>query len=143
MSRVPVMIDESIYGLDEIDRAGAIDGVGFVKLKLKKLGGIDLLVEGLEHIRDKGMEPVLGDGTATEIGCWQEACVARTTIRNAGEMNGFLKFRSRLFEEPLGFENGAIQLKQGMAPTLDRDVVERLAEARKDVSAGPRVSAAE
>ena len=31
---------------------------------------------------------VLGDGTATEISCWQEACVARLAIDNAGEMNG-------------------------------------------------------
>jgi hypothetical protein len=34
------------------------------------------------------MEPVLGDGLS-EIGCWMEACVARTTIHNAGEFNGF------------------------------------------------------
>ena len=143
VSRVPVMIDESIYGLHEIDRAAAIDGVGFVKLKLKKLGGMDLLVEGLERIRDNGMEPVLGDGTATEIGCWQEACVARTMIRNAGEMNGFLKFRDKLFADPLVFENGAIQLKQGMRPTLDKDVIERVTEAKKEVLAGRRVNAAE
>ena len=66
-------------------------GVGFVKLKLKKLGGISRLIEGLERIRALGMEPVLGDGTATDIGDWLEACVARDTIRNAGEMNGYLK----------------------------------------------------
>ncbi|MGI9353751.1 MAG: mandelate racemase/muconate lactonizing enzyme family protein, partial [Rhizobiaceae bacterium] len=108
VSRVPVMIDESIYNFADIDRAGAIPGVGFVKLKLKKMGGVDLLCEGLQRIREHGMKPVLGDGTATDIGCWQEACVARTMIDNAGEMNGFLKFKVNLFEQNLVFEDGAI-----------------------------------
>jgi hypothetical protein len=35
------------------------------------------------------MEPVLGDGLGIELGCWMEGCVARTTIRNAGEFTGF------------------------------------------------------
>ncbi|MEE9196258.1 MAG: enolase C-terminal domain-like protein, partial [Alphaproteobacteria bacterium] len=90
-SPVPVMLDESIYGIDDIDRAGSIEGVGFVKLKLKKLGSIERLRAGLERIRELGMEPVLGDGVAADIGCWMEACVARQTITNAGEFNGFLK----------------------------------------------------
>ena len=78
VSRVPIMLDESIYGLADIDRAASIPGVGFIKLKLKKLGGISRLIEGLQRIRALGMEPVLGDGTATDIGDWLEACAART-----------------------------------------------------------------
>ncbi len=143
VSRVPVMIDESIYGLDEIDKAGAIEGVGFVKLKLKKLGGVDLLCEGLERIRQRGMEPVLGDGTATDIGCWQEACIARTTINNAGEMNGFLKFKDNLFEQSLAFEDGAIALKQNFVPSLNREVIDRTSTASKSVSSGTKIRAAE
>ena len=53
-----------------------------------KLGSLAALARGLERIRELGMEPVLGNGVATEIGCWMEACVARSHIRNAGEMNG-------------------------------------------------------
>ena len=136
VSRVPVMLDESIYGYDDIDRAGAIDGVGYVKLKLKKLGGLDRLMQGLDRIRAKGMRAVLGDGTATEIGCWQEACVARSGIDNAGEMNGFLKFRETVLAEPLPFEDGAIVLPAGYRPALDHDVIARCAVAR--ASYGPR-----
>jgi L-Ala-D/L-Glu epimerase / N-acetyl-D-glutamate racemase len=142
VSRVPVMLDESIYGTDDIDRAATIDGVGFVKLKLKKLGGLDLLRAALERIRRLGMTPVLGDGTATEIGCWQEACVARLAIDNAGEMNGFLKFRDRLFAEPLKFVGGAILLPAGYRPTLDKDVVQRVTMAEATARAGARVRAA-
>ncbi len=143
VSRVPVMLDESIYGLDDIDRAGGIDGVGFVKLKLKKLGGLDRLRDGLDRIRSKGMTAVLGDGTATEIGCWQEACVARRGIDNAGEMNGFLKFKKTVFAEPLAFEDGAIVIPSGYRPTLDHDAIDSAAVARAEVSTAGGNRAAE
>lgn len=123
VSTVPVMLDESIYDASDIDRAGAIDGVGFVKLKLKKMGGLDLLKSGLERIRALGMQPVLGDGVSTEIGCWMEACVARHATDNAGEFNGFLKPRTRLFAEPLKFADGALHLEPGFVPEIDRDAL--------------------
>lgn len=119
VSTVPVMLDESIYDMDDIRRAGAMDGVGFVKLKLKKMGGLDLLADGLELIRDLGMTPVLGDGVSTELCCWMEACVARNTIDNAGEFNGFLKPRDRLFAAPLVFRDGALHMKAGFVPEID------------------------
>ena len=122
-STVPVMLDESIYGMEDIDRAGAIENVGFVKLKLKKVGSVNQLVAGLQHIRDRGMTPVLGDGVSLEIACWMEACVAASSIDNAGEMNGYLKARSRLLENPLGFHNGAIQLPAGYWPKVDMDAL--------------------
>jgi L-alanine-DL-glutamate epimerase-like enolase superfamily enzyme len=122
-STVPVMLDESIYGLQDIDRAGAIENVGFVKLKLKKIGSVNQLVAGLQHIRDCGMTPVLGDGVSLEIACWMEACVAARSIKNAGEMNGFLKARSRLLENPLSFSNGSIQLPAGYWPKVDMDAL--------------------
>ena len=121
VSTVPVMLDESIYGVDDIRRAGAIDGIGFVKLKLKKMGGLDLLTEGLNLIRELGMIPVLGDGVSTELCCWMEACIARTTIDNAGEFNGFLKPRDRLFANPLRFEDGALHMEAGYVPEMDQD----------------------
>jgi len=141
-SRVPVMLDESIYGTADIDRAAAIEGVGFVKLKLKKIGGLDLLRAALKRIRRHGMTPVLGDGTATEIACWQEACVARLAIDNAGEMNGFLKFRDRLFTDPLSFADGAILLPAGYRPALDKDVLRRVTMAEATARAGARIRAA-
>lgn len=122
-STVPVMLDESIYDVADIDRAGAIPGVGFVKLKLKKIGSVDMLLDALERIRSQGMTPVLGDGVSLEMGCWAEACVAARAIDNAGEMNGFLKAGTRLFENPLVFAAGAIRIPAGYRPRLDQDVV--------------------
>jgi hypothetical protein len=52
------------------------------------------------------MEPVLGDGLSSELGCWMEGCVGSRVIRNASEFNGFLKPKLRLFGEPLQFVAG-------------------------------------
>ena len=123
VSPVPIMLDEPICTLADVERAGGIRNVGLCKLKLKRFGGLALLAEALAAVRACGMEPVLGDGLGTELSCWMEACVATKTIRNAGEFNGFLKPTLRLFAEPLGFAGGDLVLSPGFRPTLDRDVM--------------------
>ena len=135
VSTVPVMMDESIYGFEDIDRAAAMEGVGFVKLKLKKLASMDRLREGLERIRAAGLTPVMGDGVATDVCCWLEACVARVTLDNAGEMNGHLKLVEPLFAEPLLFEDGAIVLEPGYRPRPDPEKLERMTTTKERFSA--------
>jgi L-alanine-DL-glutamate epimerase-like enolase superfamily enzyme len=137
VSTVPIMLDEPICALADIDRAAQIPNVKFCKLKLKRFGGLDLLRDALLHVRACGMEPVLGDGLGCEIGCWMEACVARETIRNAGEFNGFLKPKLRLFANPIRFEHGDLVLPRGFIPEIDSALldehtiaIERFAPAR-------------
>ena len=117
-SPVPMMLDESIYGLQEIERAARLKAARFVKLKLMKLGSLDALGHALERIRALGMKPVLGNGVACDLGCWMEACVAARHIDNAGEMNGFLRARAGLLAEGLEVRSGAMILKPGYSPTL-------------------------
>jgi hypothetical protein len=52
-----------------------------------------------------------------------EACVGAVTIRNAGEFNGFLKTKRRLFGEPLRFAAGALILSPGFSPEIDLDAL--------------------
>jgi len=122
---VPMMLDESIYGLDDIRRAADLKAARYIKLKLMKLGGLDRLAQAIDAIRDCGMEPVLGNGVACEIGCWMEACVARGRINNAGEMNGFLKPVAALIERPLQCQGGAIVLEPGYRPALNAEALAR------------------
>lgn len=117
-SSVPMMLDESIYGLADIERAAELGAARFIKLKLMKLGTLEALAQALERIRALGMKPVLGNGVACDLGCWMEACVAARHIDNAGEMNGFLKARARLLTEGLEVREGALRLKPGFAPRL-------------------------
>ena len=118
-SVVPLMLDEPICSNADIERAASMEGVGLCKLKLKRFGSLAALRESLDLVRSLGMEPVLGDGIGTEVTAWMEACVARSTIRNAGEFNGFLKSSVSLFDEPLRFEDGAITMPAGYRPSLD------------------------
>jgi L-alanine-DL-glutamate epimerase-like enolase superfamily enzyme len=111
-----LMLDESIKGIAEIERAATVTGVELVKLKLKRIGGIDRAVMALERARQVGLDVCLGDGVATELLCWVEACVGRNFLRRAGDMNGFLKPKTRLFKEPLQFEDGSIVLRTGFWP---------------------------
>ena len=125
VSPVPIMLDESIYTIDDVERAGAIKGVEFCKMKLKRAGSIDHLKAAMDRCRSLGMGAVVGDGVATEIGNYMEACCARLTTKLAGEMNGFLKPDVRLFSDPLLFERGDIQLRKGFKMQVDRMVLEK------------------
>src|SRR5262249_25951994 len=49
VSTVPIMLDEPICGLDDIERAADIPNVGFCKLKLKRFGSLDALKQALER----------------------------------------------------------------------------------------------
>lgn len=120
-SPVPMMLDESIYGLDDIERAAELGAARFVKLKLMKLGSLEALGRALERIRALGMAPVLGNGVACDLGCWMEACVAARHIDNAGEMNGFLRARAGLLATPLEVRSGALVLKPGFVPVPERE----------------------
>ena len=125
ISPVPVMLDEPICAIADIQRAAAIKGVGLCKLKLKRFGTPTLLKEALDLTRNLGLTPVLGDGLGTELSCWMEAMVARTTIDNAGEFNGFLKTKTRLFADPLRVSGGDVVLAPDFRPRIDEDVLAR------------------
>ncbi len=127
VSTVPMMLDESIYGIEDIERAAELRAARFIKLKLMKMGSVERLIGAIERIRALGMEPVLGNGVACEIGCWMEALVARGRIRNAGEMNGYLKQAVPLLTQVPAFDGGAIRLEPGYRPQLDTAAVSRLA----------------
>ena len=116
---VPMMLDESIYGLPDIERAASERQAAYVKVKLMKFISLKSLVEAILRIRSLGMRPVLGNGVANDLGCWMEACVAARLIDNAGEMNGFLKPANGLFAAPLKFAGGHIELPAQHTPELD------------------------
>ena len=121
---VPMMLDESIYGVADIERAAELRAASYIKLKLMKCVTLERLLAALARIRALGMEPVLGNGVACDIGCWMEACVAARAIDNAGEMNGWLKARERVLAQPLRFERGAVVLEPDFMARFDRDRVE-------------------
>ncbi|HET7731075.1 MAG TPA: enolase C-terminal domain-like protein [Usitatibacter sp.] len=127
---IPLMLDESIYSEREIERAAASGAAEYIKVKLMKFSDLARLEAAIARIRALGMKPVLGNGVATDLGCWMEACVAARHIDNAGEMNGFLKPRERLLVDPLPFRDGAIEIPARWRPRVDTAALDRLALAR-------------
>lgn len=123
VSTVPLMLDESIRNEQDIDRAASLENVKFVKMKLKRVGGVERALRSMKRAQDLGLGICLGDGVATEIMCWTEACVSRGFLSKAGDMNGFLKPKARLFANPLPFEGGNIVLKPGYWPEIDRAAI--------------------
>ncbi|MEK9672659.1 MAG: enolase C-terminal domain-like protein [Rhodospirillaceae bacterium] len=135
ISPVAMMLDESIYGPKEIERAAREGSARFIKLKLMKAGSLQNLADQLSRIRELGMEPVLGNGVAADPGCWMEACVARSHISNAGEMNGFLKPKSLLFEMPMAMRGGDMILPATPPRLIGRDALTALAAATARIAA--------
>lgn len=142
VSPVPMMLDESIYTLADIEKAATLKAASYIKVKLMKLVTVEALSKALERIKALGMKPVLGNGVACDLGCWMEACVAARHIDNAGEMNGFLKARAPLLGERLSFREGAVQLRPGFSPRLDPEGIARhrietvVVHAHRPVKAG-------
>ena len=123
-SPVPMMLDESIYGMADIERAAELQAARFIKMKLMKLGTMQALADALARIRALGMTPVLGNGVACDLGCWMEACVAARHIDNAGEMNGFLKVKARILSQDLEVRDATVRLRPDFAPRLATEQLE-------------------
>jgi L-alanine-DL-glutamate epimerase-like enolase superfamily enzyme len=123
---VPLMLDESIYSIEDIDRAAALKCADYIKLKLMKFGTLDALETGLRRIEDHGMKAVLGNGVATDLGCWMELCVGLDIVTTAGEMNGFLKTPVQLLVPALKCD-GPTAVIDDNARHIDMEAVNRYA----------------
>ena len=73
-----------------------------------------------------------GSSRETREGGWAFCCEHATAVVDkdtkeaqsiAGEFNGFLKPKARLFAEPLRFAAGELVLAAGYTPTIDADVL--------------------
>ncbi len=135
VASVPMMLDELICDMSDVERAAALGAADFIKLKLMKLGSIDRLEQALARVQSLGLIAVLGNGVATEIGCWMEACVSAKMVTTAGEMNGFLKQRRSLVSTPLRVDHGCLQLDLASPPSLDANAVAAARVAREEFCA--------
>jgi L-alanine-DL-glutamate epimerase-like enolase superfamily enzyme len=118
LSSIPIMLDESIKRPDDIGRARDA-GAGLVKLKLMKSGSCQSLAAHIALARDAGLGVVVGNGVASDVGCFPEVvtCV-RSGVDVAIESNGFRKTLLFGREPALDVENGQVRL---CASRLDVD----------------------
>ena len=126
LSPLPVMLDESIYGPEDVKRTCDMGSVKYIKLKLMKSGGIGSLLEESRLVLERGLQLVIGNGVATDLSCYQEAWVGvQLGLQTAGEMNGYLKLKSPLLGSALGFAQGKAVLKEQADLMPDQATLDR------------------
>lgn len=94
-SKIPIMIDESIYTLGDIKKAYEI-GAKYIKIKLCKYGSFYHLQEALDYGKSLGLNVVFGNGVATDISNYYEILFYlknKDKIYGASEGVGFLKLK--------------------------------------------------
>jgi L-alanine-DL-glutamate epimerase-like enolase superfamily enzyme len=130
-SPIPLGLDESIYGIEAVDKARQEQCARFIKFKVMKMGSAEALIRGIETAKRYGFEVILGNGAAGEVSCYHEALIFyRGAVTRAGEMNGFLKQTESILSEPYRTQGGKIILEPGFYPKLDPSKVDRLAVDR-------------
>jgi L-alanine-DL-glutamate epimerase-like enolase superfamily enzyme len=119
ISPLPLGLDESIYGMDSVEKAKKLGCARFVKFKIMKMGSAEALAQAIETSRQMGFGIILGNGAAGEISCYQEALVAGRMSIRAGEMNGFLKQKESILAQGLKTAGGKILLGPDYRLRLD------------------------
>ena len=135
LSSIPIMLDEPICSIKDIEKASRIEGVGLCKLKLKRFLSVTKLIEAIRFAHKLGLKIVLGDGLGTEINCWMEAKIAEKLIDNAGEYNGFLKIepQARILSNPLKFKDGFLIISENWDLEIDRDKLEKYSTRKETI----------
>ena len=121
---LPIMLDESIHTLSDIERAAQI-GCASIKLKLCKQGDLSQVLRMARHARTQGLGTVFGNGVATDISNLLELRLFdryRSLFQGACESTGFAKLTSPLQEKFLTVVNGCAVWKQGRLGTFHSHV---------------------
>lgn len=129
-SPIPLGLDESIYGMEAVEKARRLQCARFVKFKIMKMGSAEALVQGIETAKKYGLEVILGNGAAGEISCYHEAMISSKMISRAGEMNGFLKQKESILTEGLKTQGGKIILPPKFFLTLDPEKIDKFVTDR-------------
>lgn len=120
-SPIPLMLDESIHDEADLDRVIADRSAQFVKFKLMKAGSLDRLKRLIGKATEQGLKVILGNGVAGEIGNLHEIVVAHSMLKNAGEMNGFLKQSQQLLIHPIPVSEGRVCIPRGYRMVIDEE----------------------
>lgn len=105
---IPLMLDESICCLDDIERAARI-GCAFIKLKLCKQGGLQEILKAARYARRLGLGVVFGNGVATDVvNDLELRLMARypRLFAGASESVGFARLKGALLHSRLAVVDG-------------------------------------
>ncbi len=126
----PIIADESIWTLQDAQRAIQMGACDMIKIKLVKTGGLLPARKMAAICEAAGVPLVIGHGIAGGVQNAAEAHLAASlpNWKPPGEMNGFLKL-ARDVTAPLEFSGGTLKVPDapGLGVTLERSELEALA----------------
>ncbi len=124
ISRIPLMLDESIYNVSDVELTGKGQCADFIKFKLMKSSSGRLMQKEIKSARNWNIEALIGNGVATDIGCYQESVIGHQNhITYAGEQNGLLKPKETLFAKKLIVKDGNMIIPENFDRQLDLEKV--------------------
>lgn len=105
---VPIMLDESIWTMDDVRKATRTN-IRFIKLKLCKHKGIRGSLAMIHLSREHNLKIVYGNGVQTALGNHLEARVySQAALETAIESNGFLKIKDPAISHELKMFGGKL-----------------------------------
>lgn len=127
-SPLPLMLDESIFNVDDVIKAGELNCARYIKFKLMKSASALAMKEEIETARKFGIDILIGNGVASDIGCYHETLIGlHCGVKAAGEQNGFLKPEVSIFKQKLQFKDGNMVIPPGYKRELDMEIMEKYA----------------
>jgi len=124
MSGIELMLDESIFDDDDIERAADL-GAGAVKLKLFKHSGPNALLACAKAAKARGIRVILGNGVSSGIGNLVEAgCFACGAFSGAFEGNGFSKLAASTIDG-IGMQAGNVVWEQAEGGNLEKKLARK------------------
>lgn len=90
--------------------------------------GIAGLREQVDTAQKLGLDVVVGNGVASDLGCLHEAlCFVHLGLHAAAEFNGFLKLASPLLDRSLSFAAAHVRLEPGPLDAPSRETLAQFA----------------
>ncbi len=121
LSPAPLMLDESIWTQEDIDRAADL-GVTYVKLKLCKHAGLMNSIHLLQHAKSRDLNVIFGNGVQGFVGNRTECYAYRKTgLTTAIESNGFPKIAEPPAQGGLVLVDGRVE---AVGPTNPAELFE-------------------
>lgn len=116
-TQFPLMLDESIYTMEDIRRAADI-GCRAIKLKLFKHPGVLECIRLARFAHKLGLKVILGNGVSSDIGNFAEALVVAECadiLEPGAECNGFHKLLRNSVYDGLTVDQGDLVLSGAAA----------------------------
>lgn len=102
-----VMLDESIWNEEDIERAAGEECADYIKLKLQKCGNMKRIEGMIKQAFNLGLKIILGNGVQTDLMNILEAYVYRKTgLVYAAENIGFKKMADNITNNKIDVSNG-------------------------------------